>query len=111
MSADIIPDKRVCRFSSGLADLQGLLEKQIESVRRSDLRNFEALTEQAGSIIDEIIKTKAFEQAEFKGQWERLVKLYKELILMVAARKEHVGMQVRRIREGKKTLEAYRGNG
>ncbi len=93
-----------------LRDLQSLLEKQKEMVRRSDFHGFEVLTEQAGSIVNEIAKTKVLEQTEFNGQRERLAKLYKELALMVTAQKERVGKQLQMISEGKRALEAYRDN-
>lgn len=93
-----------------LDELHILLEKQIELVRKSDLRSFEALTEQAGSIVDEIVGTKAFEHTEFNEQRERIAKLYRELILMVEAQKYHINKRMRRINEGRKMLGAYRNN-
>ncbi len=93
-----------------LDDLQSLLEKQIEMVRRSDFRSYETLTEQANSIVDKLVRTKAFGQTKFNKQRERLAELYKQLILMVTVQKDNVDKQLRRINEGKKTLRAYRGN-
>lgn len=94
-----------------LDDLQSLLEKQIVMVRRSDFRNYETLTEQANSIVDKLVRTKAFGQTKFNKQRERLAELYKQLILMVTVQKDNVDKQLRQINEGKKTLRAYHGNG
>lgn len=94
-----------------LNDLQSLLERQIEFVRSSDFHSYEALTSQADSIVDELVRTKAFEQTKFNEQQERLAKLFKKLILMVTAQKDRIGTQLRRINKGKKTLQAYRYNG
>jgi hypothetical protein len=91
-----------------LDELQVLLQKQIELIRRSDFSGFEALTEQTGSIVEKIAKKGAFERSEFNEQRERLAKLYKKLIIIVAAQKGQVARQLRRINEGKKTLGAYR---
>jgi hypothetical protein len=110
-STDIVLDKQSCRVSSSLDALQALLEKQIQLICKSDYRNFEVLTEQAASIVDELAGTKALEQTKFKEQCERLAKLYEKLILIVAAQKDHVGNQVRRIREGRKALGAYHNSG
>jgi homoserine dehydrogenase len=107
-STDIVLDKQSCRVSSSLDALQALLEKQIQLICKSDYRNFEVLTEQAASIVDELAGTKALEQTKFKEQCERLAKLYENI---VAAQKDHVGNQVRRIREGRKALGAYHNSG
>ena len=93
-----------------LDNLQSLLEKQIEMARRSNFRQVEALAEQAGSVVEEIIKTKAFQQPQFNDQREQITKLYKKLELILAAGKDSVGGQLRQIGSGKKTLQAYRNN-
>jgi len=93
-----------------LDGLQSLLEKQIELARRSNFRKVEALAEQAGSIIGEIVRTKVLEQAEFRQQGKHLAKLYRQLTLMLAAEKEHLSGQLQRVSKGKKILEAYRNN-
>ena len=94
-----------------LLDLQSLLEKQIEMARRGNFRRVEVLAEQADSIVEEIVKIKAFEQPEFDGRREHLTKLYKKLELMLAAGKDTVGRQLRQVGNVKKTLHAYRNSG
>ncbi len=94
-----------------LDDLQGLLEKQIETARRSDLRRVEALAGQADSIVARIVKTKAFESPEFDGRREHLTRLYKKLELMLATGKDAVNRQLQRVGSGRKTLQTYRKYG
>lgn len=94
-----------------LNDLQGLLEKQIEMARRGNLRRVEALAEQADSIVARIVQARVFEQPEFDGRREHLAKLYKKLELMLAAGKDAVNRQLRRVGSGRKTLQAYRKYG
>ncbi len=94
-----------------LDNLQSLLEKQIEMARRSNLRRVEALAEQADSVVEQIVKTKTFDQPEFDGRREHLTKLYKKLQLILAAGKASVEGQLRQVGNVRKTLHAYRNNG
>ena len=94
-----------------LDNLQSLLEKQIEMARRSNFRRVEALAEQANSVVEKIVKIKAFEQPGFDGQREHLTKLYEKLELILAAGKDSVGKQLRQVGNVRKTLSAYRNNG
>lgn len=108
MSADSTDTEgQASEVSTALDDLEGLLEKQIEMVRRSDFRGVEKLAERADSIVREIAGTGVFERAKFSKQRERLTQLYRQLTLMVAAEKGQVGRRLRRVREGRKVLEAY----
>ena len=94
-----------------LDNLQSLLEKQIEMARRSNLRRVEALAEQADSVVEKIVKTKAFEQPRLDGRRELLTKLYKKLELILAAGKDSVGKQLRQVGNVRKTLQAYCNTG
>lgn len=93
-----------------LDNLQSLLEKQIEMARRSNFRCVEALTEQANSVVEKIVKTKAFEQPGSEGWREHLTKLYEKLELILAAGKDSVGKQLRQVGSGRKTLHVYHNN-
>jgi len=124
-SATSFGGKDVPRLSSQMEELEGLLRRQIELVRKSDYRSVEALAQRANSIIEEITIAKgtpkrdsshlgnpeAFEQDKFNANRERLAKLYRELTLMIAAHKDELGKQLRRVRSGRKTIKAYRGKG
>jgi len=94
-----------------LDDLQGLLEKQIEMARKGNLRRVEALAAQADSIVAGIVQTRVLQQPEFDDRREHLTKLYKKLELVLAAGKDAVGRQLRRVGSGRKTLQAYRKYG
>ena len=93
------PDKQVYL----LDDLQSLLQKQIELARQNN--------KQAGCLVEKIAQTRSCELAELKNRHKCLVKLYKKLLLIIAAKKEHIGRQLRQISNGRKTLEAYSHNG
>ena len=91
-----------------LDNLQKLLEKQIQMVRRSNLRRVEALAEQAESVVEKITAAKTSEPDELNNRRENLIKLYKKLELMLTARKDCFRSQLQQIAEGRKTLKAYR---
>jgi len=93
-----------------LDNLQSLLEKQIELARGSKFRRVEVLAEQAGFIVEEIVKTKAFEHPEFECQRLHLAELYKKLKLILEAGKDSIGKQVRQVGNVRKTLKAYCNN-
>lgn len=90
-----------------LDNLQSLLEKQTEVARRGDFGRVEVLAEQAGSVVEKIVKIKTFDQPEFDDRRKHLVKLYKKLELMLAAGKASVGKQLRQIGNVKKTIKVY----
>ena len=91
-----------------LDNLQNLLEKQIKMVRSNNLREVEALAEQAESVVEKITAAKTSAPDELNRRREHLIKLYKKLELMLAARKDCFRRQLQQIAEGRKTLKAYR---
>lgn len=84
-----------------------LLEKQIELVKKKDFRSVEVLSEQTDALVTEIAKIRLPEQPELKSQWEQLIQRYKKLELMITAEKETVRGQLRKVGNGKKTIQAY----
>ncbi|MHC4144297.1 MAG: hypothetical protein ACYSWW_17045 [Planctomycetota bacterium] len=94
-----------------LDELQHLLNRQKELVRKGDFSTSEALTEKSNAIVDELVRTKVLEQAEFRGQFERLAKTYRQVTLMVAAEKDRLGKQLKQVGRARKTLRAYRSFG
>jgi len=90
--------------------LQDLLEKQIKLARQSKIADVEKLTAQAGALAQDIKKAGISEQPEFKDRCEQLTQLYRKLALILTAHKEQAGDQLRRINEGRKTLQTYRTN-
>jgi len=96
--------------SALLDELQRLLEMQIALVRQGKIDDVERLSVRISDIVEEMKQRGVPELDEFKDRSGRLGKLYKELILTVAAQKDNIGKQLQRISEGKKMLGAYRGN-
>ena len=90
--------------------LQDLLEEQIKLARQSKIADVEKLSAQAGALAEDITKARIPEQAEFKNRYEHLTELYRKLTLILAAHKEQTSEQLRRISEGRKTLQTYRSN-
>jgi hypothetical protein len=93
-----------------LDSLQSLLEEQTEMARKGNLHRVEMLVEQAGPVVEKIVKTKMFAQPEFDSRRKHLVKLYKKLELMLAAGKASVGRQLQQIGKFRKTLKVYRNS-
>ncbi len=102
---EIVPD-----VHPGLLDkLEDLLNRQIAQVRKGDFLESEALSEQSGKMVDKLGRTSVPESIEFKGQLERLSKLYRQAILMVAAEKGRLEKQLQQVSQARKTFRAYRG--
>ncbi|MBL7188336.1 MAG: hypothetical protein ISS70_18580 [Phycisphaerae bacterium] len=102
---EIVPDER-----QGLLDkLEDLLNRQIAQARKGDFLASEILSEQSGKIVDKLGRTSVPESIEFKEQFERLAKLYRQTILMVAVEKDRLEKQLKQVGRARKTLRAYRG--
>ena len=86
--------------------LQGLLEKQLVSLKNGDLLNSEALARQADTLIAEMAKTK-MSRPEHNLQYENLRQLYKKMELMIEAEKDSINRQLVKVQNGKKTVRAY----
>ena len=93
-----------------LDNLQVLLETQIEMALKGNFRRVEALAEQADSVVEKIVRTKAFEQSGSEGQRKNLAELYKKLELILAAGKASIGKQLRQMGNVRKTLKVYRNS-
>ncbi len=104
--ADVVADKQI-RLLDGL---QSLLEEQIEMVQHGDIDGIEALSKQTNSLVGKCVQSGILERADFESQREKLKKLYEQLSLALSDQKTETGEQLSRIRRGKKTIAAYRGN-
>ena len=94
----------------GLLDkLEDSLNRQIAQARKGDFLASEILSEQSGKIVDRLDRTSVSESIEFKEQFERLAKLYRQTILMVAVEKDRLEKQLQQVGRARKTLRAYRG--
>jgi len=92
-----------------LNELQGVLKRQIELVRRGDFRDCEVLAEKTGLLVERLKEAKAPQRGELREQFERTTKLYREAILIIATEKDRLGRQLGQVNRGRKTLRAYRG--
>jgi hypothetical protein len=90
-----------------LEDLRCLLENQLSMARSGNYRRLEALTQQAGPIVENLRKSEAFEKAAFATQCKQITGLYKKLQLAVAGEKDSVERQQRRTTDSRKTLRVY----
>ena len=91
-----------------LEELQGLLEMQIQSARRSDFHKVEQIAQKTAPLIKDVAVASPAENSVFRAQRERIAKLHRQLVLMLAAEKDKVGRQLKRLGAGKKTVGAYR---
>jgi hypothetical protein len=93
--------------TSLLEDLRCLLEDQLSMARSGNYRRLEALTQQAGPIVENLRKSKAFEKAAFTTQCRQITRLYKKLQLAVAGEKNSIETQQRKTADSRKTLRVY----
>jgi len=93
-----------------LQDLQILLEKQIESANRGNIKDVEAMASQASSLVKTITERGIFEKPEFQNRRQQLQKLYEDLCLAITAQKAETGEKLSQVRKGRKMLGAYRSN-
>jgi len=93
-----------------LDELQTLLEKQIEKVRQGNIRDVEALIQQADSLVDKISQTGILDPAGpafNKVRREQLQKLYEKLCLAIIDQKADTSEKLSQVRKGKKTIQTY----
>jgi len=96
-----------------LDELQTLLEKQVELARQGSIREVEVLSKQADSLVEQIIQTGTHhcpEDVLKAEQRKKLGKLYEDLCLAISAQKAGVCTELKQIRKGKKTIQAYRSH-
>jgi flagellin-specific chaperone FliS len=93
-----------------LDKLHAVLEKQIKMARKGDLTAVEELTPKADEIIKEISGSLDLVQIQQTDNFKRLEKIYRQLSLTLASQKYSIQQQIQQIREGRKTLQAYKIN-
>ena len=95
-----------------LDELRGLLEKQLELAHQgvSTGEEFNALAAKATCIVGKLSQSKILKTVEFKNQHDQLRKLYALLRLTLTAQQAETVKELRHIRKGRKTIEAYRNN-
>ncbi len=103
-------DNGMSRFTSELDQLQKLLEEQVKLAQQGDVNKVEAVSNKAGDLVERLAKAGVVGSAEFKSRREQLVKLYDRLALAVASQKADTAGELKHLRKGKKTIDAYRYN-
>ena len=92
--------------------LTRLLEEQINIIHHSDItgRKVEILAEQTQALVNEIAQKHLLEMEQFAERRGHIQRLYNNINLAVIAQKDETEKNLKKIRKGKKTIVAYRGN-
>jgi hypothetical protein len=90
--------------------LHTVLKKQMKMARKGNLMQLEDLTQKADAIVEEIAEASDLEQIKQTNQWKQLEKIYQQLTLILASQKYSIEQQIKQIRNGRKTLQAYKVN-
>ena len=95
-----------------LNELQNLLERLLQLARQGDStsKQFNVLTDKAGSLVDEIVRTGIPDVPELRYRRQELRRQYESLCLIVAAQKTNASGELSRIHRSRRILETYRRN-
>ncbi|MCD4831071.1 MAG: hypothetical protein K8R02_04585 [Anaerohalosphaeraceae bacterium] len=91
--------------------LQSLLEVQVEMARRGSYRKIAQVSDQAGTLVQQIEKIPEAANIKFAASREKLLGLYKKLELMLSAERDIVNKQLKQLNNGQKTVRTYRNSG
>jgi hypothetical protein len=89
-------------------ELQGLLGRQLELVRRDRLADLDELTVRTDALIAQMAGTDVMHSPAFLARRPLLEGLYRELCLTLAAQRQENAGALRAIRRGRKMVRAYR---
>ena len=101
-------DGKMSHTLSKFNDLQNLLKKQTQLLKRGNISGIESLARQANSLIEQIARDGLLETAEFAEHRKKLKMLYDDLHMAIAAQKADVSEKISRVRKGRKTIQTYR---
>jgi len=90
-----------------LDDLEDLLAKQMDLVRRGAFGAVEQLAQECSGLAEKIAAAGLLDRPEFDDRRERLGTLYHDLQFVLSTQKDAVGKQLKSIRKGRKTLATY----
>jgi hypothetical protein len=93
-----------------LAELEGLLEKQISLARRGSFGGLEKLAGQCEPVVVKIKASGLLEKPQHKQELERLAKFYRDIQLLLSAQKDDAAEQLKSIRKSRKMLAIYHGS-
>ena len=91
-----------------VADLEGVLEKQLKLMRNSRDKAAADLTDKTTDFVNIIGQKKILNNDKFAVQRENIQRLFRELTLATAERTHSVSTELNKIRKGKKSVGAYK---
>ena len=91
-----------------VAGLEDILEKQLKLMRTSRDKAAFDLAGQTADFVNVIGQKEIFKNDKFAAQRHNIQRLYKELTLATAERKQSVSSELKKIRKGKKSVGAYK---
>ena len=91
-----------------VANLEGLLEKQLYLMRNSRDKAACELVEKTTEFAGYVAEKEILKNDSFAKQRANIKRLYNEITLATAARKESIAAEINKIRIGKKSIGAYK---
>ena len=91
-----------------VADLEGVLEKQLKLMRNSRDKAAADLADKTTDFVNIIGQKKILNNDKFAVQRKNIQRLFKELTLATAERTQSVSSELNKIRKGKKSVGAYK---
>ena len=91
-----------------IAGLEKNLQKQLELMRNSRIDAAMEITEKTSESTKYISKKKLLQDEKYSIQRQNIQKLFKEITLAAAARKEALFRELSKLRRGRKSLSAYK---
>jgi len=88
--------------------LHDVLQRQIRMARKGDLGEVEKLTPEAERILKKISRLSNSQLIKQSDTWKNVEQTYKKLSLTLSSQKQSIQQQIQQIREGRKTLKAYK---
>lgn len=93
-----------------LDELEHLLMRQADLLRRGQMREVEAMAGRTGELVGRMEHAGVFASVEFSERRADFERLYSNLRLGLSAERAKTAEQLLRVRKGMKTVSAYRRN-
>ena len=91
-----------------IAELENMLQKQLKLMRSSRDKDAAELVEQTSGLVETISRKSALDGDKFAKNRQNIQRLYKELTLAAAEKKQAVSAELNKIRKGKNSVKAYK---
>ena len=89
------------------SELSDLIQKQITAARKGDYKAIEPMVADAGTIVEKLKTSDAFQNPQFDDKKRDIAKLYRKLELAIAAEKETTEKQKNQILTSRNVLTTY----